>query len=265
MSASPHPTDLGLNLRHLAGLRKPAHNTADLIDRIADHLDQHDGYLAFSGGKDSLVTLHLARQADPNVPVCFFDSGLEYPETLRYIADLTDAWHLNLDVIPAARPTLEILVANGTWSHHRTVGAHANLFTNNIAIPSAHAHNRHGPGELWGLRSYESSSRRVMFAQALRHDPAGGTVHRTNGTVTYSPVWNFTETAIWGHIARHQLPTNPVYDKLTGLGAPPHAVRVSNMIDATQLEHGRLVWLKRGWPSLYQSIVDALPRATEFA
>ncbi|WP_408647252.1 phosphoadenosine phosphosulfate reductase domain-containing protein [Tessaracoccus coleopterorum] len=96
--------DPGLDLRHLAGLRRQTHPTTALVDRIAAHLDQNDGYLAFSGGKDSLVALHLARQADPTVPVCFFDSGLEYPETLRYIADLADAWHLNLDVIRAHAP-----------------------------------------------------------------------------------------------------------------------------------------------------------------
>lgn len=104
-----------------------------------------------------------------------------------------------------------------------------------------------------------------MFAMALQQDPAGGTYHLNDGTVTFSPVWNFTDTEIWGHISRHRLPSNPVYDKLIRLGAPPEAVRVSNLIDATQLEHGRLVWLKRGWPSLYQSIVDALPRAGEYA
>ena len=265
MSASRQPTDPGLDPRHLAGLRRTTHNTTELIDRIATHLDDHDGYVAFSGGKDSLVVLHLARQADPNVPVCFYDSGLEYPETLTYIADLADAWNLNLETIPAPRPTLEILVANGTWSHHRTVSSNPSLFNNNIAIPAARAHERHGNGQLWGLRRQESASRRVMFAMALRQDPSGGICHLKDGTVTFSPVWNFTDQDIWGHITRNKLPANPVYDKLIALGAPPAAVRVSNLVDATQLENGRLVWLKRGWPSLYQSIVDALPRAVEHA
>ncbi|GAA4909787.1 hypothetical protein GCM10025789_31350 [Tessaracoccus lubricantis] len=261
----PAAADPGLDLRHLAGLRRSPHNITDLIDRVAEHLDAHDGYVAFSGGKDSLVTLDLARQADPNVPVCFFDSGLEYPETLRYIADLADSWNLNIDVIPAPRNALEIFVANGTWSHHRTVSANPSLFNNIITIPASTAHARYGAGQLWGLRRQESSARRVMFAMALRQDPAGGTYRLKDGTVTFSPVWNFTDTDIWGHIARRQLPVNPVYDKLISLGAPPVAIRVASLIDTKQLENGRLVWLNRGWPSLYQSIVDALPRAAEFA
>lgn len=268
MSASPPSGDHGLDLCHLAGLRPPPHNTTQLIDRISHHLDQHDGYVAFSGGKDSLSVLHLARQADPNVPVCFFDSGLEFPETYNYIADLAETWNLNLDVIRAERTTLEVLAANGSWSHHRTVSAQISLLNNNILNPASTAHIRHGNGELWGLRAAESSSRRVMFATALQGTAdrsAGGVCRRKDGTVTFSPVWNWNDDHIWGHISRHQLPTNPIYDKLRDLGAPPHAIRVSHMIDATGLETGRLVWLKRGWPSLFELIAEALPRAAEHA
>lgn len=268
MSASPTPGDPGLDLRHLAGLRRPTHDTPRLIDRIRQHLEDNDGYVAFSGGKDSLCTLHLARQADPNVPVCFFDSGLEFPETYRYIADLAEAWVLNLDVIPTKRTTLEVLAANGTWSHHRSVSAQVSLLNNNIVNPAATAHTRHGNGELWGLRAAESSSRRVMFATALRggggdYRSDGGVCRRKDETVSFSPVWNWSDNDIWAHISRHRLPTNPIYDKLRALGAPPHAIRVSHMLDATGVEHGRLVWLKRGWPDLFEVIVEALPRATE--
>ena len=67
----------GLDLTTLQALRAPSRDLTLLVDRIAAHLDAHDGYVAFSGGKDSTVALDLARRADPNVPVCFFDSGLE--------------------------------------------------------------------------------------------------------------------------------------------------------------------------------------------
>ncbi len=58
-------TDPGLNLDALQALRQPTHNTAHIIDRIRTHLDAHDGYLAFSGGKDSLVALDLAARPTP--------------------------------------------------------------------------------------------------------------------------------------------------------------------------------------------------------
>src|SRR5699024_11500515 len=60
-------------------------------------------WVSISGGKDSLVALHLARRINPDVPVAFFDSGLEFPQTLRYIDGLARAWHLDLHTYHADR------------------------------------------------------------------------------------------------------------------------------------------------------------------
>ena len=95
MAGKPEPD--GLDLNTLRALRRPRRDLLALTGRIAGHLDDHDGYLAFSGGKDSLVALHLTLQVEPNIPVVFFDSGLEYPETYSYITALADSWNLNLE------------------------------------------------------------------------------------------------------------------------------------------------------------------------
>lgn len=39
-------------------------------------------YVAFSGGKDSMVLLHLVRQAYPNTPGVFVKTGLQYPSVV---------------------------------------------------------------------------------------------------------------------------------------------------------------------------------------
>jgi phosphoadenosine phosphosulfate reductase len=69
---------------------------------------------------------------------------------------------------------------------------------------------------------------------------------------------------VWGYIARHSLPVNPVYAKLRLLGAPEQALRVSAMIDANGLEMGRVTWLRRGWPDLFAELAQVLPRLREF-
>ena len=40
---------------------------------------------SFSGGKDSTVLLHIAREMYPNIKAVFCDTGLEYPEIRKFV------------------------------------------------------------------------------------------------------------------------------------------------------------------------------------
>jgi len=44
--------------------------------------------VAFSGGRDSLVALHLTLQRRRDVKVVFVNTSIEFPETLKYIREL---------------------------------------------------------------------------------------------------------------------------------------------------------------------------------
>lgn len=65
--------------------------------RIKEWVDEYgeDGvYISFSGGKDSTVLLDIARQMYPNLKACFVNTGLEYPEIVRFIKTFD-----NVDII----------------------------------------------------------------------------------------------------------------------------------------------------------------------
>ena len=51
--------------------------------------------VAFSGGRDSLVALHLILQRRPDVPVMLVNTNIEFPELLAYVRRLAEEWHLN--------------------------------------------------------------------------------------------------------------------------------------------------------------------------
>lgn len=262
MGRTPEP---GLDLATLRALRAPSAKAgtralAEIVERIEAHLARHDGYVAFSGGKDSLVVLDLARRVDPDVPVVFFDSGLDYPETYDYLYELVDRWRLDLHRIPTHPPLLDVLADSGLWDHHTPTDAAAaavDLHEVLITGPARRAHQLLGPGELWGVRADESTARRMLYTRGgLR----GGVITRADGTTAYGPIWNWATTDVWAHIARHRLPVNPVYATLRQLGVPEHQHRLSHLIDGGHLDRGRLTWLRRGWPILFEQLADTLPR-----
>ena len=51
-------------------------------------------YISFSGGKDSTVLLHMAREMYPNLKACFVDTGLEFPEIRKFVKTFE-----NVDII----------------------------------------------------------------------------------------------------------------------------------------------------------------------
>ncbi len=50
-----------------------------------DHYGVDGCYVSFSGGKDSTVLLHLAREMYPEIRAVFIDTGLEYPEIREFV------------------------------------------------------------------------------------------------------------------------------------------------------------------------------------
>ncbi len=267
-------------LRAIAARRRGPQSYQHLLDRIAEHLDNHDGFVPWSGGKDSTVVVDLARQVDPNVPVVFFDSGLEFPETLHYLHDLAQAWRLNFTSIAAEPDLLTVLIACGGFDHRapdRRLGVElAELM---IAGPAGEAHRRHGPGSLWGVRAQESAGRRMLYRQQLAAETvarqgqarrqvraeAGGVVRRVDGTVTYGPIWDWQRSQVFEYLAGRGIEPNPIYRKLGELGVPEQQIRVDSIIDPSKLSNGHLTWLQLGWPDLFDRLAIALPRLREWA
>ena len=67
--------------------------TQDRIKAWVNAFGEEGVCVAFSGGKDSTVLLHLVRELYPNVRAVFSNTGLEYPEIRQFAMK-----HENVDV-----------------------------------------------------------------------------------------------------------------------------------------------------------------------
>ena len=280
MSSPPAGLDDLQLLRRIAVGRRGGGVAAHLLDRVGAHLDAHDGFVAWSGGKDSTVVVDLARRVDPHIPVVFYDSGLQFPETLRYLQDCAAAWRLNFQVIPAEPDLLSVLVAGGGFDHgapDRVLrGPLAQLM---ITGPAGQAHARYGSGSLWGVRAEESYGRRQLYRRALSQEARrrggefpgdqvraelGGIVRRVDGTVTYGPIWDWQRGHVFEYLAGRGIEPNPLYGKLAALGVPAQQIRVDSILDAAMLSNGHIAWLQTGWPGLFDRLCEVLPRLREW-
>lgn len=72
---------------------------------------QHWGgkvYVSFSGGKDSTVLLHIARECFPDIEAVFVDTGLEYPEIRQFVKQ-----HENVTILRPKMRFDEVIKKNG--------------------------------------------------------------------------------------------------------------------------------------------------------
>ncbi len=279
MAGKPEPD--GLDLNTLRALRRPRRDLAKLTGRIAGHLDDHDGYLAFSGGKDSLVALHLTLQVEPNIPVVFFDSGLEYPRDL-HLHHRTRR-HLEPEPrTPPSRPTTadrpRTIRRMGPPPAHpshepetarhphrcplprgaRSPRARRNLGRTRRRIPER---DRPLVAVLQRTQQPRHTHVRRLLHQHHRATPTPRRPHRPSRR-------NPCLRARMGLEHRRDLDLHrpppatgePPSTAHSADSAPPEKhLRVSHMLDGAFLEHGRITRLRRGWPTLFEELAHVLP------
>jgi len=175
--------------------------------------------VACSFGKDSMVTVHIARQVEPDIPVFAVMTRFKPPETFEYLVKMEKKWQLNTTVYIVANEVPEILKNNNI---------------NVKLLPSAEfdrkakeVENRTGkkiysalPDECCRLLKVDPTRVAVADLDAwvcgLRNTE-GRTrvdyreVENKGGLLKFNPILTFTEAEIWRYMATRGIDPHPWY------------------------------------------------------
>lgn len=80
-------------------LEKKVQRSLQVLEAVVKEMD--DGLpliVNFSGGKDSVACMLLAREVTDRVELCYVDGGFDLPETLRYVREQAERFGLRLHV-----------------------------------------------------------------------------------------------------------------------------------------------------------------------
>ena len=158
--------------------------------------------VSFSGGKDSLVTYRLAVKAlGSKPPLLFNDTGLELPETVNYVKRFARCENTHLILADAGDAFWRGLKALGPPARdYRWCCKVSKLTPIAIAIKKKFPQ---GALSLVGQRKYESALRAV--SPRVWRNPW------IPGTVSATPIQDWTALDVWLYIMRERLPPNPLY------------------------------------------------------
>jgi phosphoadenosine phosphosulfate reductase len=192
------------NAMHMKKLVKDAVNT---IRGIANQKEFRDSpvYVSFSGGKDSLVTLDLARSAVKKpVKVFFANTGIEFPETIDFVRRFCKKNSLELAEVEAKEAFWENLPSFGPPAKDfRWCCKVCKLAPINKVMEECTREGRKCI-TIDGKRKYESFSRaRIAPKEENPFIP---------GQVSVFPIRNWRAIEVWLYIYYKKLEYNPLYD-----------------------------------------------------
>jgi phosphoadenosine phosphosulfate reductase len=156
--------------------------------------------LAFSGGKDSLVILHMALDINPNIPVIYNNTTVEFPETLQYVKQLKEEWAISLHVINNDCSFFQMTKEKG-WATHEDrwcCKPYKEEPAFQFMVQSGFK------AEITGTTRTESIYRRSLSPiKVPSKDPK---------IIRVNPIYDWNEWEVWRYIRENNIRYNPLYD-----------------------------------------------------
>ncbi len=175
------------------------------IEFVKKNIEKHDlpVAVAYSGGKDSLATLHILLEAGIDPDMIFIDTGIELPETIENVKRISEKYDLNLHMRKAD---------SGYWNNVDYFGPSARdyrwccktckLGPTSLLIKENY---ENGVFSFIGQRRYESRQR---MSQGSTWDNPW-----VPGQISASPIQDWTALHVWLYLFSKDAERNEWYEK----------------------------------------------------
>ena len=84
-------------------LDQKIYHSLEVIDNFIARMDGKV-YLAFSGGKDSTVLMHLCEMVKPDILCVFVNTGCESPSIVKFVREMKEDGHNIMTIRPKMTP-----------------------------------------------------------------------------------------------------------------------------------------------------------------
>ncbi len=183
-----------------------------------EHFIDSKHVIAFSGGKNSTVLLYLVMQYDANVTAVFNNTGVEFPETVKFVRWLAEKWGFNLVVVEPEMTFWEIVEKYG-YPHHARYDDREPRCCYYLKTKPAYDYYREHEIEVvfLGMSAFESRARKLNFAHR------GSWYMVKEGWIKSNPLVFWTDEDVFRFAKEEGIPLNPAYEKygITRTGCLP--------------------------------------------
>ncbi len=166
--------------------------------------------VAFSGGKDSTVILDLVRKIDKTVPGVFCNTGVELPQTKKYVRSLDNIFEIQNET----KETFWSIVEKEGFPGIKGKDTGSGRLNRCCLVlkdrPMKKFIKENDIDLVFTGLTMDESRQRMMF---LMSNGNKGRVKLVKSWQVYKshPIWNWSESRVWEYINENKLPYNDIY------------------------------------------------------
>ncbi|MGI4787826.1 MAG: phosphoadenylyl-sulfate reductase [Janthinobacterium lividum] len=178
--------------------------SATAEERVAYALEQWSPNILLSSsfGAQSAVLLHMVTRQWPDIPIVLLDTQYLFPETYRFIDELTTCLHLNLKIYqsPVSREWQE--ARHGKLWEQGVEGIHQFNAMNKTEPMARALKELNAQAWITGLRRSQSSTRAELQ-----------TLAEQSGLIKVHPIYDWSNRDVHQYLTKNDLPYHPLWEQ----------------------------------------------------